>query len=228
MSHRLRSVLCFTADTRLMTPRGPRRAADIAIGDLVCTRDVGVQPVVWIKSQTVTRAELRANPKLRPVRITAGALGNGQPSRDLLVSRQHRMMLSSPLIEQICGHREVLVPAIKLTALAGVHVDKTVARVSYIHIMFDRHQIVFAEGAPSESFLPGREGLMTLSAGQLRQFRLRFPAQAAPGARAKPARPIVDGAEAKRLVAALAESGTPVSGGYDFAPDQIKSGGGYR
>ena len=77
----------------------------------------------------------------------------GLPKRDLMVSRQHRMVARSGIVKRICGAMAVLVAAIRLTELPGVHVDEGVSQVEYFHLVFEKHQIVYAEGAPSESFL---------------------------------------------------------------------------
>ena len=46
----------------------------------------------------MTGARLYAMPHLRPIRFRAGALGQGRPEDDLLVSPQHRM-----LVQGRCG-----------------------------------------------------------------------------------------------------------------------------
>ena len=94
--------------------------------------------------------------KLWPVRICVGALGNGLPERDLLVSRQHRMLVSSRIALRMFGQADVLIPAIRLTALPGIAIDTNVTEVEYFHILLANHEVVFAEGAATESLYTGK------------------------------------------------------------------------
>lgn len=88
---------------------------------------------------------------LRPVRVMAVTLGGGLPRRDLLVSRQHRMVVRSRSARRLFGQGEVLVWAIRLRALPGIFVDRAVQEVECLHLVPDRHQVIFAEGGPTES-----------------------------------------------------------------------------
>lgn len=81
-------LICFAGDTAIDTPDGPVAARDILVGDLVSTEN-GPRPVRWVGRRHVTGAEMMQDERLCPVRISKGALGQGVPSRDLLVSRQH-------------------------------------------------------------------------------------------------------------------------------------------
>ncbi|MDN3710695.1 Hint domain-containing protein [Paracoccus cavernae] len=91
------SVTCFTDDSMILTSHGVVRAADLALGDLVMTRDHGPRPIRWIGRRPVSAAELAAHQHLRPVRIAAGALGPGLPDADLVVSQQHRILVRSKI-----------------------------------------------------------------------------------------------------------------------------------
>ncbi len=73
------------------------------------------------------------------------------------------MLISSAISERMFNAREVLVAAVNLTELPGVYFDINATEVEYFHLVFDDHQIVFANGAPSESFYPGEEGLKALT-----------------------------------------------------------------
>jgi len=137
---------CFTPGTLIATPDGERRVEDLKVGDLVLTADNGAQPLMWIGRTTVV-----AEGKLAPVRIDAGMFGLTQP---LLVSPQHRMLIDDWRAPYLYGHAEVLIAAHCLVN------GKTVTRVEggtvdYIHLLFSRHEIVFANGAKSESYFPG-------------------------------------------------------------------------
>ena len=143
-------IICFTAGTRVLTPQGQRDVADLRPGDPVLTADNGVQSVRWVGRRTVP-----AIGNLAPVRIGAGLFGN---ERELLVSPQHRMLLTGWRAQLLFGESEVLSPATHLVDDTQI-IRQTGGEVTYVHIAFDRHEIVFAEGAPSESFHPGHVGL---------------------------------------------------------------------
>lgn len=136
---------CFTPGTMIRTPIGLRAVEDLQVGDLVDTLDHGPQPV-----RMVLDDQFRAAAHLAPVRFAKGAIGNDAP---LVVSPQHRVLISGWRAEFFYGQDEVLVAAIHL-----VNGD-TIRQVSggvvrYIHLLFDDHQIVFGQGVPSESCYP--------------------------------------------------------------------------
>ncbi|MGB0798957.1 MAG: Hint domain-containing protein [Planktomarina sp.] len=146
-------MACFARGTRLLTPTGQVAIEDICEGDLVTTFDDGPQKVRWIGSQTVA-----AEGRFAPIKIAKGTLGT---TRDLYVSPLHRMLLTGWQAELLFGEDEILATAQSLIN------DKSIARhpggrVEYFHVLFDKHQIVIAEGAPSESFYPGKPGLDAL------------------------------------------------------------------
>ncbi|MEZ5911032.1 MAG: Hint domain-containing protein [Paracoccaceae bacterium] len=139
---------CFVEGTRLATPDGERAVEELRVGDRVLTRDNGPQPIRWIGS-----AEVPGTGRFAPVRIAAGSLGN---RRDLWVSPQHRMLVSGWRAELMAGEAEVLVAAKDL--VDGVRITRAPRpSVCYWHLLFDRHELVLAEGAVSESFFPGDE-----------------------------------------------------------------------
>ena len=104
-------VPCFTSGTQIETPNGPRAVETLSVGDEVLTLDHGPQHIRWIGTRHLSRDDLIAKHKLLPVRIKAGALGNGLPHRDLLVSPQHRMLVRSAIAVRMFDAKEVLVPA---------------------------------------------------------------------------------------------------------------------
>lgn len=140
------SVPCFVAGTLIMTPAGERPVERLVLGELVDTQDSGPQPLRWIGRRTV-----RAQGDMAPIRIRAGTFGD---HRDLLVSPQHRVLVRDSLAELLFGEGEVLVAAKDLIN------DHSVTRVegravTYVHLMFDQHQVIYSEGLATESFLPG-------------------------------------------------------------------------
>ncbi|MGL4279429.1 MAG: Hint domain-containing protein [Albidovulum sp.] len=164
-------VVCFCAGTGIATPQGSTPIETLRVGDLVMTADRGPQPIRWIASREIERAELLANGRLLPVRIAKGALGMGLPHADLMVSRQHRLLVRSALAERMFGSREILVPAVKLVGLPVIEICDTASPIIYFHIALDHHQVIFAEGCPAESLLIAAgtlKGLRPEAAAELR------------------------------------------------------------
>ncbi len=163
----IENIICFTPGTRIATPRGARHIETLEVGDLVVTRDHGLQPIRWIGSRTVP-----AQGKLAPVRIRPGVVPGLDV--DLLVSPQHRMLFQGYRAELLFGESEVLVPAKHLIDGKDVTQDDA-GDVTYIHMMFDEHEIVFAEGAATESFHPGSVAMDTITEEAREELFSIFP-----------------------------------------------------
>jgi hypothetical protein len=145
---------CFTPGTRICTPDGLLDVADLTVGDRILTMDHGLQTIRWIGRTELPAAVLATNPKFRPVLIEKDALGEGLPFQDMQVSPQHRILVSGWRAELMFGSVEILVPAIKLCngkAIRQIIGDKP---VTYIHLLFDAHEVIWSDGIPSESYLP--------------------------------------------------------------------------
>jgi hypothetical protein len=183
-------VPCFVAGTLIQTFRGAVAVEDLQVGDRVLTMDCGYQPICWIGGRRLSRAELEANPKLTPIRIRAGALGAGKPDADLLVSPQHRVLVRSKIAKRVFDNIEVLIPANKLTTIDGIETEWEAQGVEYFHMLFDAHQIVFANGAPTESLFTGPEALKAMSLEARVEIETLFPEISAPGFVPVPVRPI--------------------------------------
>lgn len=203
-------VTCFTAGTLIETARGPRPIETIKTGDQVLTCD-GPSTVMWAGRRTVSQEELTTSPNLKPIRIMAGALGNGLPKRDLVVSRQHRMLVQSKAAKSMCGTDAVLIPAIKLTALPGIFVDDGFSEVEYFHLLFDCHKVIFAEATPTESLFTGPEALKSVSQAARKEILKLFPEIADLNYKPKPARHIPAGRVQKMLVAQHLKNKNPLS-----------------
>lgn len=149
-------IPCFTAGTPILTPDGWRAVESLGAGDWVLTHDGVPLQVLWAGRREVSADSLRERPRMRPVRIAKGTLGNRSA---LLVSPQHAVLM------QLDGHEEVLVRAVHLAAFAhgGFRVAKGVGRVAYHHLLLPRHAILNAADALLESFYPGRCALSSLS-----------------------------------------------------------------
>jgi Hint domain len=140
-------IPCFVAGTRIDTRRGPVRVEDVGLGDLVRTLDNGWQPVRWRGARTVA-----STGSFAAVLIPSGMFGDHGA---LAVSPQHRLFLGGWRAELACGEAEVLVKAIHLVRAGHLQQDRSGRPVTYHHLLFDRHQIIRAEGLWSESYHPG-------------------------------------------------------------------------
>ncbi len=169
-----RVVPCFTPGTLIATPEGERRVEDLKVGDRVITRDNGIQDIRWYGQRALTGADLQANEKLHPILIRQGALGNGLPERDMLVSPNHRVLVANDKTALYFEDREVLVPAKHLIGLEGID-QVTADAVTYIHFMFDQHEVILSDGAWTESFQPGDQTLRGLDRAQREEVFAIFP-----------------------------------------------------
>lgn len=201
-------VVCFTRDTLIACPDGLRPVQDLKPGDLVLTRDDGAQPIRWIGSRTLSGGQLAQ--RLRPIRIRAGALGQGLPERDLLVSPQHRVLVRSNIAQRMFGASEVLVAAKQLLLLDGIDIADDLAEVEYIHFIFDRHQIVLSNGAETESLYPGPEALKTVGQAARHELFALFPQLNNPDIHADPVRTLLSGRQGRRLAMRHAQNSKPL------------------
>lgn len=218
------NFLCFAAGTLISTNQGERSVESLSVGDLVETVEHGLQPIRWIGSKVISLKHANgAGEKLQPVRISAGSLGGGLPKRDLLVSRQHRMMISSKIAERMFDSSDVLVSAINLTRLPGIFVDECVECVQYFHLLFDKHEVIYAEGAPAESLYTGAEALKSISPEARKEIVALFPEIEDEEWRPKAALLIPPGRMQKKLVVRHARNSKPLLEAYAGQQDQSRS-----
>lgn len=138
--------VCFAAGTRIQTDRGLRQIEDLAAGDLLQTLDQGLVPVRWVGGASVPGTGRNA-----PVRIQPQVLGN---TRALVVSQNHRILVTGPMAELLFGDHEVLVAAKHLVNDTTIRITPCNS-ITYYHLLLDEHQVIFAEGTPSESLYLG-------------------------------------------------------------------------
>lgn len=161
-------IPCFAGGTYIRTPRGEVLVETLKEGDLVETLEHGPQPILWAGRRDLGPRELMAFPQHRPISIPEGVLGNYAP---LTVSPLHGMLLGAEHLGE-----EVLVRARHLAEAQGrVRVAKGKRRVSYHHLMLGRHEILFANGAPAESFYPGEQGLKMYPERELAKIHAAVP-----------------------------------------------------
>ena len=144
---------CFAPGTRILTVTGGVAVEDLKPGDLAITADHGPQPLRWIGKRTQIFGD--RNDAQKPVELKAGSLGNGLPKRDLIVSPLHKMVLDGDLILRMFDQPEVLALAKALTKRPHIRRMWGKQQIDYYSLLFDRHEIIFAEGAATESFRPG-------------------------------------------------------------------------
>jgi hypothetical protein len=159
-------LICFTRGTLIKTDQGERPIEDLAAGDMVLTMDHEYQPIRWIGS-----SKRAATGDLAPILIRKSALGN---DRDLRVSPQHRMLLQGWQAEMLFGEVEVLATAKSLLNDHSIIRDEG-GEVEYFHMLFDTHEIIYAEGCLSESFHPGKKGWKALDQATRDEILTLFP-----------------------------------------------------
>ncbi|TJZ87132.1 Hint domain-containing protein [Paracoccus hibiscisoli] len=206
------NAVCFTAGTLVDTPKGQVAIETLREGDLVITRN-GPKALSWIGKRTLDSIDLAGNPKLLPVRVPAGAFGNGLPTRDVSFSPQHRVVIRSSIAERMFGSSEVLVSVKQLVGVNGIDVDGDVRSVQYFHLMFQDHQILSVEGIEAESLYPGKQAISFLTQDQLTELRAIFPnfdALVEADAPAASAIPFLKGRESRTLAARHAKNDRPL------------------
>ncbi|MGI9390918.1 MAG: Hint domain-containing protein [Boseongicola sp.] len=188
--------VCFTLGTKIRTPNGELRIEDLSIGSLVETLDDGPQSVKWIGQRTVP-----AVGKFAPVIIREGTLG---ATADLVVSPNHRILVLGRAPQVILGLDGALVAAKTLVNGASIQ-RRSTGFVTYFHLMFDRHQIVWANNCLSESLFLGERALSGLDHDQRVELFELFPElkKSKSRQRAMPARPLATTYEGRALAAFL-------------------------
>ena len=135
-------TVCFLAGTGVATPAGEKLVDNLVIGDIVLTADGRPAPVKWVGVQTVVT--LFVDPlRSFPIRVVAGALGEGLPVRDLLVSPDHALMLDGLLVQA-----GALVNGSTIVREAAMP-----ERFTYFHIELEDHALILAEGVAAETFV---------------------------------------------------------------------------
>jgi hypothetical protein len=171
---------CYCRGTPIATPFGEVAIEDLRIGDSVTTISGHVRAVRWIGRRDYAAAFIANNPRVWPVRIAAGALAEGRPKRDLLVSPNHALFLDGMLVE-----------AGLLTNGASITVRSPEGPVEYFNVELESHDVILAEGAAAETFLDRDCRDMFQNAAE---YRTLYPDAAPDPQPAFYARRVIDGA----------------------------------
>ncbi|MGI3185806.1 Hint domain-containing protein [Nioella aestuarii] len=139
--------ICFLAGSLIATPKGEVAVETLKIGDSILTASGTVVPAKWIGRQHVApfAVNMRLPERLAPVRIAAGALGEGLPHTDLTVTADHAM-----LIEGVICHAGALVNGTTITRVPLAEMGES---YTVYHIETEAHEIILANGAPAETFI---------------------------------------------------------------------------
>lgn len=159
-------ITCFGPETSVLTASGYRDAYTLDVGDMVWTLHDGYQPVRW-----VGRTKVVADGAFAPVVFAPGAIGN---EKELIVSQEHRIYMRDTASIVLFGVPDVLIAAKHLCGLPGVAL-RPCNSISYVHFMFDRHQIIIANGVESESFYLSDHSVSGVEANQKRELLALFP-----------------------------------------------------
>lgn len=189
----IENIICFTPGMHIRTALGDRPVETLEVGDFVATRDNGLQAIRWIGRSTVPGLG-----RFAPIRIEPEAMeGLRAP---LLVSPQHRVLYSGYRAQLHFGESEVLMAAKHM--VDGYHVrPQELVAVTYIHLMFDRHEIIYSQGLETESFYAGDVGLGALGPASREDLFDIFPKlRSDPGDHLRTARPCLRQHEARLLM----------------------------
>lgn len=161
-------VVCFAKGTMILTVRGEVPIERLSPGDMVITRDNGLQPLVWVASRKLGMADLTRAPKLRPICLAPDLIGAHAP---LIVSPQHAVLFRTG------DGDEQLVRATHLARMRGgkARVMHGCRQICYFHLAFEVHQIIFANGTATKSFYPGPQAIEGLALQARTELGALFP-----------------------------------------------------
>jgi hypothetical protein len=203
---------CFLRGTRLLTPDGERKIEDLRIGDLLTTSNGEAKPIAWISRRVYRRSTDNKLPEsVFPVRVARGALGPDAPHCDLFISQHHALWVDGLFLKAID-----LVNGSSITLEAAAELSE----IEYLHVKLARHDVIFAEGAPSETLLvhPGNVERFDNFVEYLRLFGGDAAEEARCG-------PIAFGTTGERLLSRLRSAVSPwvdCRNEFDKARDRIE------
>jgi Hint domain len=190
---------CFAHGTLIATVAGSIPVESLKAGDIVATASGETTAVTWIGHR---RFSLATRPDVAPIRITAGALAAGVPSRDLLISPEHAMGLDGKLV-----------PARLLVNGSTIIRDTSMAEITYFHVELPRHDLLLAEGAAAESWLDtGNRGMFANAVGPVDLHGDFTPDLASEAWRTRACAPLVEGGVALAMIRARIEGRAVASG----------------
>jgi hypothetical protein len=145
----LSDTACYCRGTLILTEAGEVPVEELAVGDNLVTLTGAARPIRWIGRRSYDGRFIAGNRQVLPICITAGALADGVPARDLFLSPEHSLYIDG-----------VLAQAKHLVNGATIVQESRIDRVDYFHIELDSHDVVFADGTPAETFIDCDNRLM--------------------------------------------------------------------
>ncbi len=167
-------IACFTPGTKIATLKGEILVEKLVAGDKVVTRDNGIQEIRWAGAKKIDWRIMTAYPHLKPVLVRQGSLGNDLPERDLMISPNHRVLVANERTALQFDEPEVLVAAKHLIGGMAVRSIDSIG-TTYIHFLFDRHEVVLSDGIWTESFQPTDSSLKGFGNSQRAEIFEIFP-----------------------------------------------------
>ena len=168
-TRQLADLIClsFGRGTMIAMADGLQRAIEtLKPGERVLTRDHGPQQLRW-----VGHARMKAAGAFAPVVISAGVLGN---AGDLIVGQHHRIFLYQR--KKIAGlaTSELLIQARHFVDGERAYLRAT-GYIDYFSLIFDQHEIIYAEGVPVESLMVSDATVQRLPEEIGEDLRRQFP-----------------------------------------------------
>ncbi|WP_371170801.1 Hint domain-containing protein [Aliiroseovarius sp. 2305UL8-7] len=168
--------VCFARGTEILTDAGPRRIEEIRVGDMLVTRDNGLQPLRWIAASKVASDRRRGNSQLEPIALKADSLAPGVPTKTLQLSPQHRLLLEGPELDLLLDQTAAFASAKSLVNGDSIYeCGDEIADLEYWHIALDQHDVVYANGCPAETLHMGDMSLGTITDAQATELEAIFP-----------------------------------------------------
>lgn len=134
------NVACFAEATQIATDRGLRAVETLALGDRIVTRR-GLLPLIWLGHRRIVCDRHPTPREVWPIRVAADAFGPDIPMRDLFLSPDHAVFLDG-----------VLIPIRHL--VNGITIIQQPRQyVTYWHVELPVHEVIYAEGLATESYL---------------------------------------------------------------------------
>jgi Hint domain len=148
-------ALCLGGDVQVKTECGTCPAREICRGTKVMTQDHGLQEVIWVGKRTVDFEQEPEMEDHRPIIFEAGSVDGINPTAPIRLSPQHRVLIRGWRAELYFAERSILVPARALVNNKTIRVDTESPTIDYVHLLFRKHEVIWADDLPVESLFLG-------------------------------------------------------------------------